>query len=110
MNLSHDEMISAIERNREVVQVPRLFDGTPATHEVIADDIAAYLARGGVIVQAVSEQLRCEAAVGRSGTTDRRWVNAHIPKTEHGDGLIHWRTKGRLTLPNSGEGKRPRAA
>ncbi len=110
MNISHDDMISAIERNREVVQVPRLFDGTPATHEVIADDIAAYLARGGQIVQAVSEQLRCEAAQGRVNGTDRRWVREGIAITDHGDGLAHWRTKGRLTLPNSGEGKHPRAA
>ncbi len=110
MNISHDDMISAIERNREVIQVPRLMDGTPATHDVIADDVAAYLASGGVIEHPVCTQLRCEAPMGRTSTTDRRWVHAHIPITEHGDGLHHWRTKGRLTLPNSGEGKRPRAA
>ena len=74
MNLSHDDMISAIERNREVVQVPRLHDGTPATHEVIADDVAAYLAKGGRIDRPEAPQLRCvRVEYGGAGTTTRKW-------------------------------------
>ncbi len=114
MNISREELFANFETIRQRPDPKILRKGTDqeviATHDVIASDVEAFLARGGKIAYPVAEQLRCEAAPGLHQTFDRRWKRDGLPITEHGDGLHHWRTKGRLTLPNSGEGKRPRAA
>ncbi len=76
MNISHDELIETVSRTAQKVEPKLLHDGTPATHETLADDMARYFARGGRIDRSNSVQLRAEIArYSKPGAeTTRRYV------------------------------------
>lgn len=74
--LSHDEVLELRAHIEKDFAIPH-----PEVRKQIEDDIAAFLARGGVIEQAESKQLRCVVpdydpkCKRGEGTIRRRWVD-----------------------------------
>src|SRR5574343_556339 len=103
MNISHDDMLEAIQRTRAAKMEPkRLIDGTDATHDAIAADVAAFLARGGRIEQGVSVQLRCGVRTDvKASSTDRRWVTPDASGNERARRRAHALRRNNIVLPGS---------